>query len=530
MSLARARAWRVGIPGWKHWSIRTRLLFITMAPVVYLFVSLVGFSWRSHALEAREELAERGQIATMALAQSLEYNVGSRNLSGMKLAIRGLVQSDPGIYRIDILDASRNEMVHEVSQLPIEPEKRYFEAPIRKQMVWVNLMSGKNGTASDAISMGKAHDTVGFVRVRMSPTRLLARQNGRFYVELTMALLALLVSVALVYFLSKSLTRPLKKSVAALLDIRAGYYGTRVHVTTGGEIGELQASLNEMAQSLQQATSDLEAKVAARTRDLETSRNEAVKSDAEKRRLIQKVHTIVEDERKSISIEIHDELNAALVGARLELERIAQLAAQMQAGKDGADGSSGQGGRTGDCGQANVTPRQAAVLAEIESKARAVVALTRELYANGRNLVRRLRPETLEMLGLAGAVEDMLRHYNANPESCQFVLETEGNFAALEHDLAISAYRIIQEAMSNIVKHASASHAHVFLEMDEVAGKLLIEVADDGIGFDPAHRSAGIGITGMRERVAAFDGEIRLESGPAQGTRIMIGLPAGGGI
>lgn len=507
MSLARVRAWRVGIPGWKNWSIRTRLLLITMAPVVYLFVSLVGFSWRSHAQEVREELAERGQIATMALAQSLEYNVGSRNLSGLKLAIRGLVQSDPGIYRIDILDASRNEMVHEVSQLAIEPETRYFEAPIRKQMVWVNLVAGKNASASEAIPMGRAHDTIGFVQVRMSPTRLMARQNARFYVELTMALLALLVSAALVYFLSKSLTRPLKKSVAALLDIRAGYYGTRVVVTTGGEIGELQASLNEMAQSLQQATSDLEAKVAARTRDLEASRNEAVKSDAEKRRLIQKVHTIVEDERKSIAIEIHDELNAALVGARLELERIAQLAAQVNEGQ----------------------AQQAGALAEIESKARAVIKLTRELYANGRSLVRRLRPETLEMLGLAGAVEDMLRHYNANPKSCQFVLETGGDFSVLNHDLAISAYRIIQEAMSNIVKHASASHAHVFLEMDETAGKLLIEVADDGIGFDGAQQCAGIGITGMRERVAAFDGEITLESAPGQGSRIMIALPVQAG-
>ena len=229
MSENGARTWRFAINGWKHWSIRTRLLLITMAPVVYLFVSLVAFSWRSHGFEAREELAERGQIATMALAQSLEYNVGSRNLSGLKQAIHGLVQSDPGIYSIDILDASRNELVHEVSPLAIEPEARYFEAPIRKQMVWVNLMANNGGTSggtsagtsSGAVPMGRSHDTIGFVQVRMSPTRLMARQSSRFYVELTMALLALLVSAALVYFLSKSLTRPLNKSIAALLDIRA---------------------------------------------------------------------------------------------------------------------------------------------------------------------------------------------------------------------------------------------------------------------------------------------------------------------
>ena len=496
------------IPGWKNWSIRTRLLLITMVPVVYLFASLVGYSWRTHWLEAREELAERGQIVTTALAQSQEYNIGSRNLSGLKLAIHGLVQSDQSIFRIDILDANRRELVHEISQSAGDPEARYFEAPIRKQLIWVNLSGGTSTVKIDPGAGGKSQETVGYVRVRMSPTKMLAKQGSRFYVELTMAMLAFLVSGALAVFLSKSLTRPLKKAVDALRDIRAGYYGTQVQVTTGGEIGELQASLNEMAQSLQQATSDLENKVAARTSDLIASRNEALQSSAEKRRLIQKVHTIVEDERKSIAIEIHDELNAALIGARLELERIAQLAAALQS-DPAAPG---------------------AALGEIETKARAVIKLTRELYANGRSLVRRLRPEILEMLGLPGAVEDLLKHYNANPESCQFVLETggeslDGGFARLESALAISAYRIIQEALSNIVKHAQASHAHVFLEVGSQLDCLTIEIEDDGIGFDPAQQSNGIGITGMRERVYAFAGTISLQSKPGQGTRIEITLP-----
>lgn len=508
------------MPFWKNWSIRTRLLLITLVPVVYLFVSLVGYSWRSHLLEAREELAERGQIVTTALAQSLEYNVGARNLPGLKQAIHGLVQSDRSIYRIDILDANRRELVHESSQLAGEPESRYFEAPIKKELIWVTFTEGSGKAQIDARMGSKSQDTVGYVQVRMSPTNMLAKQNRRFYVELTMALLALLVSSALVYFLSKSLTRPLRKVVEALRDIRSGYYGTQVAITSGGEIGELQASLNAMAQSLKQATLDLENKVAARTRDLEASRNEAIKADAEKRRLIQKVHTIVEDERKSIAIEIHDELNAALVGARLELERIAQLAAQLQTAQS-AQGNQGNQGNQGDQG----APSTASALPEIESKARAVIKLTRELYANGRSLVRRLRPEILEMLGLPGAVEDMLKHYNANPESCRFVLDYAGDFAQLESALAISAYRIIQEALSNIIKHANASHAQVFLEVDADRGALLMEIDDDGCGFDPGQTSLGIGITGMRERVYAFDGTIALQSRPGQGTRLEIALP-----
>ncbi len=69
--------------------------------------------------------------------------------------------------------------------------------------------------------------------------------------------------------------------------------------------------------------------VQARTRGLEASRNEALKANADKRKLIQKVHSVVEDERKSIAIEIHDELNASLIAARLESQRILQLATHM---------------------------------------------------------------------------------------------------------------------------------------------------------------------------------------------------------
>lgn len=155
-------------------------------------------------------------------------------------------------------------------------------------------------------------------------------------------------------------------------------------------------------------------------------------------------------------------------------------------------------------------------------KSQAITKLTLDLYASGRRLVRRLRPEVLEMLGLHGAVEEMLRHYDSG-SGCRFTFHSEGDFARLGHDLAISAYCIVQEALSNVMKHAGAAHAQVSLVLRGDA--LHIDVADDGAGFDMVAASEGIGIIGMRARVHALRGTLTLQSTPGQGTWVAIVLP-----
>ena len=136
----------------------------------------------------------------------------------------------------------------------------------------------------------------------------------------------------------------------------------------------------------------------------------------------------------------------------------------------------------------------------------------------------RLRPEVLDMLGLHGAVEEMVRHYDST-SGCRFDLHSEGDFARLPNELAISAYRIVQEALSNVMKHSGARSAHVSLLLDEAKGKLRIRVVDDGHGFDVASASEGIGIIGMRERVYALQGVFEVRSAPGDGTDVAISLP-----
>jgi two-component system sensor histidine kinase UhpB len=490
---------------WRGWSIGLRMAFITMLPVALLFTSFVWYSWYAHRAQVDEELAERGRILARALAETSEYNVISGNLSDLSLTIKGLVQSDMSVYRIDVVDTSGRNAVSVVSEHPIEPpaDGRWYEAPIRKQVVWINLFSD-NGTphvsaSSDTRPPTLTTEVVGRVRVTMSPTNMLAKQLRRFRIELAIAALALAASGALAYILARSLTVPLREAIAVLRRIRGGNYRVQLPVTTGGEVGELQSSIGEMSVALDESKQDLENKVAERTRDLLASRNEALRADADKRKLIQKVNSIIEDERKSIAVEIHDELNASLIAVRLESQTIQQLASKAAPSPE---------------------------VDQIRDKAQAITRLAQDLYANGRRLVRRLRPEVLDMLGLHGAVEEMVSHYRSS--GVHFEFHSEGDFAKIGNELAISAYRIVQEALSNIMKHSRAGFARVSLVLSEVDDALHIEVQDDGEGFDPALASEGIGIIGMRERVFALGGSIRVQSSPGDGTLVAITLPLGG--
>jgi two-component system sensor histidine kinase UhpB len=470
---------------WRGWSIGLRMAFITMLPVVLLFSSFVSYSWYSHRAQVDEELAERGRILARALAETSEYNLISGNLSDLSLTIKGLVQSDSSIYRIDVADTNGRNAVSVVSEHAIQPQPgRGYAAPIYKQVVWINLFSD-NGTphvsaSSDTRPPTLTTEVVGEVRVTMSPTNMLAKQLHRFRVELALAALALAASGLLAWVLARSLTLPLQEAIGSLRQIRGGDYRVQLPVTTGGEVGELQASIGEMSVALEQSKQDLENRVAERTRDY--------------RKLIQKVNSIIEDERKSIAVEIHDELNASLIAVRLGSQTIQQLAAKAAPGPE---------------------------VEQIRDNAQAITKLALDLYANGRRLVRRLRPEVLDMLGLHGAVEEMVNHYRSS--GVHFEFESKGDFSRIGNELAISAYRIVQEALSNIMKHSQAGFARVSLVLSE--DSLKIEVLDDGEGFDPALASEGIGIIGMRERVFAVGGSIRVESRPGEGTLVAITLP-----
>jgi signal transduction histidine kinase len=154
----------------------------------------------------------------------------------------------------------------------------------------------------------------------------------------------------------------------------------------------------------------------------------------------------------------------------------------------------------------------------------AVEHIEREI-GNLRAIITELRPAALDELGLRTAIEALLDRHR---EQSGFNVENQLSSPAqgeerLDEDLETAVYRLIQEALTNVAKHAHASRVRV--AVGEVGGELLIEVQDDGAGFQTETVSHGFGLAGMRERVGLAGGTLEIESGE-RGTLVKARLPA----
>lgn len=141
--------------------------------------------------------------------------------------------------------------------------------------------------------------------------------------------------------------------------------------------------------------------------------------------------------------------------------------------------------------------------------------------ANLREIIRDLRPSLLDDLGLAPAIEalaDRRRTETLQIETHLMLPRRDQTTTGLSRELETTAYRVVQESLTNVIKHAEATLVRVTLSLDD--DDLLVEVEDNGRGFDPHLRSAGFGLGGMHERVALVGGTVEVHSNPA-GTRVL---------
>ncbi|HEX8752530.1 MAG TPA: GAF domain-containing sensor histidine kinase [Solirubrobacterales bacterium] len=206
--------------------------------------------------------------------------------------------------------------------------------------------------------------------------------------------------------------------------------------------------------------------------------------------LLQQQVEIGERERQHWAQELHDETLQGLAAIRIS------LAAALQSGGEERPG-------------------------RIEAAAEETVdRLEAEINELSR-LINDLRPAALERLGLERAIVEM-----ADENATRHDLEIE---AAVDVPVKLSGeeerivYRLVQEALTNVVKHAGAGRVELAARWSE--GELRVAVADDGDGFDPAAVASGHGLRGMRERVQSLGGEIAVESEPGLGTRVTASLP-----
>ena len=219
--------------------------------------------------------------------------------------------------------------------------------------------------------------------------------------------------------------------------------------------------------------------------------------------LLQHVLTAQESERKRIARELHDETSQMLTGLALHLQAIIEIAS---------------------AGDANDT--------KIVGRLKKAHALAVETSIEITKLINDLRPTLLDSLGLAPAIQRYIETW-LEPIGIDASVKTAFS-NRLPSEIEVALFRITQEAINNIIKHAEAKHAMIDLECD--AEKCTLRIHDDGKGFDTGEitridkRGRGVGVFSMKERVALVGGSCAIDSQPGQGTHITVEVPLPGSV
>ncbi len=328
------------------------------------------------------------------------------------------------------------------------------------------------------------------------------RLNGVFYMDFSMAgfnsrlerglrtaflgsvTIIVLSAVVLNVLLSRLVITPMEQVARGLHNFSQGKREARVPVQTRDEVGLLSVVFNEMADTIQ-------------TQEGEADRlyTELKDKDEIRRQLLVRLITAQEEERKRIAREIHDELGQLLTGLSLNLKL---------------------------CQQA--VPDDAQIVHDQLVKTNNLVGHTIE---QSHNLITRLRPTVLDDLGLVPALQDELSR-RLTPLGIDARLDAAGEMEQLPAEVTTATFRIVQESLTNVIRHANARRVRV--QLQRTSDELIVTVEDDGVGlpderfYNPDGRQA-LGILGMQERADALGGRLEVARRQSGGTSVTLRLP-----
>jgi two-component system, NarL family, sensor histidine kinase UhpB len=297
---------------------------------------------------------------------------------------------------------------------------------------------------------------------------------------LSVAVLVFAAAILAIYWLAGRAINPLSRVVDGLRAVGRGEYGTRLPPLPGQEGASLSRAFTAMAEAIEDS-------ISARREAAE-----ATEKLARNRELTQLIQARIEQERGAIARELHDEMGQSVTAIKSLALSIAQ-----------------RHGSAGDpAGEA----------------ARAIAQSSDHLYQVVHAILPRLRPLALDQFGLADALEDLLGDWRQQHPALTFELEVRDVPADIGEALSTAAYRIVQEAVNNSLRHAQASRIVIGLVRD---GELMvIQVRDNGLGLPGNWKAPGhYGLIGMQERATAIGGTLALQEAPGGGLTVTARLP-----
>ena len=244
---------------------------------------------------------------------------------------------------------------------------------------------------------------------------------------------------------------------------------------------------------LRRLQSRLEERVAERTAQLKASEASLRESETRLQELAGFLQTVREEERGRIARELHDELGQALTALRIDIGWLRTRCAPL-----------------GEAAVKRIGDAHTLVERTIDSL---------------RRISEGLRPGMLDVLGLAAAVEHHVSQFGERTGLAVSLTMNQDEFE-IDDARATTIFRLVQETLTNVSRHARASRVAVAISQGE--GEIQVSVEDDGCGFDPDNRRRTFGLLGMAERVKILGGEIDIRSRPGHGTKVLATLPLPG--
>ena len=443
-------------------SLRLQINFI----IAVLMILFIGTLVYQQIEDTRSSVREETEGSNRVAIQLLTAVSGAYETSG----IRGMVTFLDQLGRIRANDVSLYDPAGRlVYSSPVSVYKLGREAP-----AWYTaLVAPVAGSVQIGIGGGR-------LIIRANSSRAVLDGWDSLLQLLWIAAIALAVINLAVFWFAGRILRPLQIVVEGLKRMEAGDYGARLPALSGREGRLMSITFNRTAQAVADSVADRRAAAEARDRLREN------------RELTQVIQSHIEEERRTIARELHDELGQSITAIRSF-----GLIIQQQA----APGDE-----------------------RVAEAARLVVDTAGRMYDAVHEMIPRLRPFALDSFGLGDAVADLVAAWRTRHTGAAILLHVAEPLPQLRAEQSICAYRILQEALTNAIRHAAAKQITVSVAVE--SAELIVRVVDDGVGLDPGWEQSGhYGVRGMRERAVAAGGSLQLTPAPNGGTQVEARLP-----
>lgn len=482
------RAWRVagGV------SVQSKILGIVLVLVVVLGGGITLQVRRALNATLRGELHDRGvSVARDVAAHSVDLLL-VHDLFGAHELLLDMVSNNRDVVYAFLLDERGQVMVHtfddgfptallHANQVAASDRYHLQRLDTAGGVVWdfaVPVLAGRAGTARVGLSEATLHEAMVVLTGQMMLTTLAVS----------------LVGVLAALFLTWLITRPILNLVDVTQAVAQGDLSASATVWAEDEFGQLAAAFNAMIRDLARAREELEsfnAELLRRNEELARLNAVVLEKEAARTRLLEKIIAAQEEERRRIARELHDDTSQSLTSLKLGLRLLER-------------------------------PQERAELLQRLATMREVVDQTLEAL---HDLALDLRPSVLDDLGLVAALERYGRECQ-HRYHLPVTVQTRGfEGRRLPPALETALYRIAQEALTNVARHADARGAEVVLDYHQAEVRMVVE--DDGAGFDPGLLGDGrrLGLYGMRERAELLGGVVSIEAAPGRGTSILVRVP-----